>query len=213
LLNIRHTRVLVALKHELGLASGRVPELDAAVLATRHNPLAIRSESDTEDEVVVALESLDTLAALGLDAGAVVEAAVVELPHLDCLVERAGHEVAAVGGEGDTVHTILVSLLAFGALDENTGLSVPDAHALVQAARGDEAVVGRDCNGGDAVFDLESKDALVLLDIPEPDGTVAGAGGDVTAVRGEVQRIDVLLVTRELVEDALASDVPDLNPC
>jgi len=200
----------VALKHELGLASRGVPELHAAVLATRHDPLTIRSESDTEDEVVVALECLDTLAALGLDAGAVVETAVVELPHLDSLVERAGHEVAAVGREGNTVHAVLVTLLAFGALDEDTSLGVPDAHTLVQAARGDEAVVGRDGNGGDAVFDLESKDTLVLLDIPEPDGAVAGAGSDVTAIRGEVQRIDVLLVTRELVENALASDVPDL---
>jgi hypothetical protein len=159
----------------------------------------------------VALESLDTLAALGLDAGAVVEAAVVELPHLDRLVERAGHEVAAVGGEGNTVHAVLVALLAFSTLNENTGLGVPDAHALVQAAGGDEAVVGRDGNSGNAVFDLESKNTLVLLDVPEPDGAVAGAGSDVTAIRGEVKRIDVLLVTRELVEDALASDVPDLE--
>jgi len=201
----------VTLKHELGLASGGVPKLHAAVLATRHDPLAIRSESNTEDEVVVALKSLDTLAALGLDAGAVVEAAVVELPHLDRLVERAGHEVAAVGGEGNTVHAVLVALLAFSTLNENTGLGVPDAHALVQATRGDEAVVGRDGNGGDAVFDLESKNTLVLLDVPEPDGAVAGAGSDVTTIRGEVERIDVLLVTRELVEDALASDVPDLE--
>lgn len=201
----------MALKHELGLASGRVPELHAAVLATGHDPLAIGSECDAEDKVLVALESLDALAALGLDAGAVVEAAVVELPHLDRLVERTRHEVATVGGEGDTVHTILVALLAFGTFDENTGLGIPDADALVQAACSDEAVVGRDGNGGDAVFDLESQNALVLLDIPKSDSAVSGTGGDVTTIRGEVQRIDVLLVARELVENALAGNVPDLR--
>jgi hypothetical protein len=177
----------VTLKHELGLASGRVPELHAAVLATRHDPLAIGGECDAEDKVLVALKGLDTLAALRLDAGAVVEAAVVELPHLDRLVKRAGHEVAAIGGEGDTVHTVLVALLAFGALDENAGLGVPDTDAFVQAACSDEAVVGRDGNGGNAVFDLQSQNTLVLLDIPKSDSAVPGTGGDVATIRGKVQ--------------------------
>ena len=200
----------MALKHELGLASGRVPELHAAVLATGHDPLAIGSECDAEDKVLVALESLDALAALGLDAGAVVEAAVVELPHLDRLVERTRHEVATVGGEGDTVHTILVALLAFGALDKNTGLGIPDADALVQAACSDEAVVGGDGDSGNAILDLESEDALVLLDVPKSNCAVAGTRGDVTSVRREVERVDVLFVARELVKDALGGNVPDL---
>jgi len=33
----------------------------------------------------------------------------------------------------------------------------------------------------------------------------------VTAVRCEVEGVDVLLVARELVKNALASNVPDLN--
>ena len=201
----------MTLKHELSLACRRIPELHTTILAAGHDPLAIRSKSNAEDKVLVALEGLDALAALGLDAGTVVEASVVELPHLDSLVERAGHEVAAVGREGNTVHAVLVTLLAFGALDEDTSLGVPDAHTLVQAARGDEAVVGRDGNGGDAVFDLESQNALVLLDIPKSDSAVSGTGGDVTTIRGEVQRIDVLLVASELVENALAGNVPDLR--
>ena len=201
----------MALKHELGLASGRVPELHAAVLATGHDPLAIGSECDAEDKVLVALESLDALAALGLDAGAVVEAAIVELPHLDSLVKRTRDEVATIRRECNTVDTVLVALFAFSALNKNTSLGVPNADALVQAARSDEAVVGRDGNGGDAVFDLESQNALVLLDIPKSDSAVSGTGGDVTTIRGEVQRIDVLLVARELVENALAGNVPDLR--
>jgi len=201
----------VALKHELSLASSRVPELHATVLATRHDPLAIRSKCHAEDKVVVALESLDAFAALRLDACAVVEAAVVELPHLDRLVKRTGHKVTAVGREGNAVHTVLVALLAFGAFDENTSLGVPDANALVQATCGDEAVVGGNGNGCDTVLNLQSQNTLVLLNIPKSDSAVAGAGGDVTTVRGEVEGVNVLLVARELVENALASDVPDLN--
>jgi hypothetical protein len=212
-IRFQHTRVLVALKHKLSLARSRVPELDTTVLATRHDPLAIGGESDTENKVLVALEGLDALAALGLDAGTVVEASVVELPHLDGLVERAGDEVAAIRREGHTVDTVLVALLAFGALNEYTSLSVPDADALVQTTCGDKAVVGWDGNGGDAIFNLESKDALILLDIPESDCAVAGAGGDVTTVGGEVERVNILFVAGELVENALAGNIPDLRSC
>jgi hypothetical protein len=139
---VRLTRVLVALKHELSLASSRVPELHTTVLATGHDPLAIGSEGNAEDKVLVSLEGLDALAALGLDACAVVEASVVELPHLDSLVKRTRDEVATIRRECDAVYTVLVALFAFSTLDENTSLGVPNADALVQATCSDEAVVG-----------------------------------------------------------------------
>lgn len=132
----------MALEHELSLASSRVPELHTTVLATGHDPLAIGSESNAEDKVLVSLESLDALAALGLDTSTVVEASVVELPHLDGLVKRTRNEVATIRRESNTVNTVLVALLAFGALDKNTSLGVPNADALVQATGSDEAVVG-----------------------------------------------------------------------
>jgi hypothetical protein len=200
----------VTLEHELSLACRRIPELHATILATGHDPLTIGSQSDAEDKVLVTLKGLDALAALGLDTGTVVEASVVELPHLDRLVKRARDKVTTIRREGNTVDAILVALLAFGALDENTSLSIPDADTLVQATCSNEAVVGWDSDGGDAIFNLESKDALVLLDIPEANSAVAGAGGDVTTIGGEVERVNVLFVARELVEDALAGNVPDL---
>lgn len=132
----------MALEHELSLASSRVPELHTTVLATRHDPLAIGSEGNAEDEVLVTLEGLDALAALGLHTGTVVEASVVELPHLDGLVKRAGDKVTTIRRECHTVDAVLVALLALGSLDENTGLGVPDADTLVQAASSDETVVG-----------------------------------------------------------------------
>lgn len=205
------TRVLVALEHELRLASGRVPELHTAVLAARHDPLAIGSECNTEDKVLVTLKGLDALAALGLDTSAVVEAAVVKFPHLNGLIERARYKVASVRRECNTVHAVLVALLALSAFDENTGLSVPDADALVQATCGDESVVGRDGNSSDTVFDLECEDALVLLNVPEPNCAIAGTRCDVASIRCEVERVDILLMSSELVKDALAGDVPDLE--
>lgn len=132
----------MALEHELSLAGSRVPELHTTVLATGHDPLAIRSESDTEDKVLVSLEGLDALATLRLDTSTVVEASVVELPHLDSLVKRAGNKVATIGRERNTIDTILVALFALSALNKNTSLGIPNADALVQATCSDETVVG-----------------------------------------------------------------------
>ena len=139
---IELTRVLVSLEHELSLASSRVPELHTTVLATGHDPLAIGSEGNAEDKVLVSLECLDALAALGLDASTVVKSSIVELPHLDSLVKRTRDEVATIRRERNTVDTVLVTLFAFSALNKNTGLSVPNADALVQATCSDKAVVG-----------------------------------------------------------------------
>jgi len=198
------------LQHQLRLPRRRIPKLHAPVLAPAHNPLSIRRERHTKHEILVPFKRLDAFPALGLVTRPVVEPRIVELPHLDRLVQRSGHQVSPVGRESNAVHTVFVPLLAFGALDEDAGLGVPDANAFVQTAGCDEAVVGRDGDGGDAVFDCKGEDALVFLDVPEADGAVAGAGGDVAAVGGEVERVDVLLVAGELVQDAFGLDVPDL---
>jgi len=120
--------------------------------------------------------------------------------------------VRAIRRERYGIDRILVSLLAFCSFDHDARLRVPDAHALVQAACRYEAAIGRYRDGGDAVFDGEGKDALVLLDVPEPDRAVAGAGGDVAAVGGEVEGVDVLVVAGEAVADGFCCDVPDLIP-
>jgi hypothetical protein len=48
------------------------------------------------------------------------------------------------------------------------------------------------------------------LDVPESDGAVAGAGGDVPSVGGEIQAVDILFMASELVADDFVCDVPDL---
>ena len=103
-----------------------------------------------------------------------------------------------------------MALFAFGPLDEDSGLRVPYTHRFVQAAGSYEAVIWGDGDSGDPVFYTKGEDALVLLDVPEPDGAIAGAGGDVAAVGGEVEGVDVLVVAGELVADYFVGDVPDL---
>ena len=78
------------------------------------------------------------------------------------------------------------SWLRIRPFDQDASLRVPDPYALVETTGSDVAVVGRDGDGGDAIFDLECKDTLVFLNVPETDSPVAGAGGDVTAVGGEI---------------------------
>ncbi len=104
-----------------------------------------------------------------------------------------------------------MSVVSVSSLYEGGVLGVPDADALVQAAGGYVAVVGRDGHGGDSIFYLECEDALILLDIPQTNCTVAGAGCDVTTVSSEVERVDVLLVAVELVADDFVGDIPNLS--
>ena len=113
--------------------------------------------------------------------------------------------------ECDRIDTIFVTMFAFCPLDELTILSVPDADALVQASSGDELVVRRDGDGSDAILDLEGKYALVLLDIPQTDRAVTRAGCDVAPIGSEVEGVNVLVVTGELVANDFGGNIPDLN--
>ena len=134
----------------------------------------------------------------------------IKLPHSNRLVQTPADQMVAIRTKRHRVHRIAMAVFAFRPFDHGRGLRVPDPHALVERAGSDIAVVRRDRHGGDAVFDLQREDALVLLDVPEADGAVAGAGGDVTSVGSKVQAVDVLFVAGELVTDDLVCDVPDL---
>lgn len=76
-----HTTILVSLQHELCMSSVWIPELHAAILRSRHDPLSIWGKRNTENEILVTFESADALA---LAARATVVR--VELPHPDRLV-------------------------------------------------------------------------------------------------------------------------------
>jgi hypothetical protein len=53
---------------------------------------------------------------------------------------------------------------------------------------------------------------LVDVDIPKADGLVAAARGDVAAISGEVERVDILFMAGEDVPDLFGLNVPNLVP-
>lgn len=133
-----------------------------------------------------------------------------ELPHLDGPVQTAGYEIPSVGRERNGVDGILVAVGALETLDKVAVGGVPHADALVEGTSRDVLGVGRDGDGGDAILDAEGQDVLACLDVPEADGAVAAAGRDCAAIAGEVERVDVLLVTGEAIPDGSVGDIPDL---
>lgn len=137
------TTVLVALKHELGCTSLWIPELHATILGTRHDPSTVWSKCDTKNKVLVTFKGADALAILWVWWVATwdVLGTGVESPHSDGLVERTRYEMFSGGAECHGVYAVLVTLLALGALDENTRLGVPDANALVQTTGSNKAPV------------------------------------------------------------------------
>ena len=169
----RLTRVLVTLQHKLRDTRVGVPELHAAVLGAREHPVAVRRERNAEDEVLVALERADALAAGRIprhEAGW-----RGQLPHLDGLVERATDQPAARRSKRNAIHAVLVAFLALETNNELAALNVPDAHALVERAGSHVEVVWGDGDGGNAVLDLEIRNLAVGLEVPEADTAVAGA--------------------------------------
>jgi hypothetical protein len=203
------------LQHQLRMPRLRIPKLHPPILTPTHDPTPIWRERHTQHEILMPLKHPNALATprplLRLTRRKPIPR--TQLPHPDRLVQRPGNKMRPVRSKSNTVHTILMALLAFGALDQHAGLRVPDADAFVEGAGGDVATVWGDCDRRDAVFDLEREHALVLLDVPEADGAVTGAGGDVAAVGGEVEGVDVLVVTGEAVADGFGGDVPDLIVC
>lgn len=199
----------MTLEHELGGTGARVPELDTAILGSGQYPVGIGSECNREHEVAVAFECLDALAALGAGVGAVARGA--ELPHLDRSVQAATDEILAVGREGDRVNGVLVAVGALKTLHQEAGVNVPHADALVQGTCRNVLGVGRDGHSRDTVLDRESEGVGTLLDIPQADSPVATAGGDRSSVTRKVQRVNILLVAREVVANRSALDIPDLD--
>lgn len=94
--------------------------------------------------------------------------------------------------------------------DKRAALDIPNTHTLVERTGCDVEVVGRNSDGGDAILDREVCDLAVGLEVPKADTAVARSGGDDPSVASKVQRVDVLLVSSELVLNGAASDVPNL---
>lgn len=198
----------MALKHELSRAGAGIPELHAAVLGTGEHPVGIGGECNGEDKVAMTLKRLDALATLGLSVGTAARAG--KLPHLDGSVQRTRDEVLAVGRKGHRVNGILVSVRSLETLHEEARVNVPHADALIERTSGDILGVGRNGNSRDTILNSEGQSVGARLDIPKSYGSVAGARCDGAAVAGKVERVNILLVAREVVANSARLNVPDL---
>lgn len=131
-----------------------------------------------------------------------------KLPHLNRLVQTTGHQIPAVRRKSDGVDTVLVAIRTLQSLHQVARGDIPHSHTLVQRTGSDVAGIRRDGNGGDAVFDAERHDVRAGLNVPQADGAVARSRSDGAAILGEVEGVDILLVTREGVSDLVGGDVP-----
>lgn len=180
-------------------ASARVPKLDAAVLGARKNPVGVRCQCDGQDEISVTFECFDALPTLGCSALTAPRRA--QFPHLDGSVETAADKILAAGREGHGINRIFVTIWAFKTLDQEPSVDVPDAYAFVKRPSRNILSVRRDCDGCDTIFDSQRQSIGALLYIPKTNSPVAAPGCDGSPVTCEIQRINVLLVTGEMVSN------------
>lgn len=104
-----------------------------------------------------------------------------------------------------------MALLALQAHNKLAALDIPDTNALIERSRGDEAIVGRDSDSGNAILDGEVGNLLVPLQVPETNTSITTSGGNDFTIAREVEGVDVLLVTSELVLDLTTRNIPYLD--
>lgn len=133
-----------------------------------------------------------------------------QLPHLDGLVQAARNEIMASRRESNGVNTVLVALGTFETLNEISSSCIPDPNAPVERSSSDVAAIGGDCDGGDAVLNAQSQLLLSIHHIPQANALVTASRSDITAVTSEIERVDILVVSREDVSDLASSNIPNL---
>lgn len=157
----------------------------------------------------MALKRPNTLAAL--DAAVGVHAPRdSELPQLNSLVQTTADQVATIGRKGNRVHAVLVAVGVLQSLNQITGGGVPHTNALVERTSSHIVTIRRHSHSGDSVLNAKGVNQLAVKNIPQTHGLVTTARGDVAAISGEIQRIDVLFVATKDVLDGSRGNVPHL---
>lgn len=160
----------------------RIPKLDATILGTAENPVAMRCKSNTEYEVLVRslvsskyavwriccylvpFEGSNTFAARSAARNHTRWSS--QLPHLDRLVQATTNKPVACRSESDRVNAILVTQFTLKANDQLASVCVPDTDALIERSGCNEAVVWRNGHRGDSIFDREMENLVIRLKIP-----------------------------------------------
>lgn len=141
----------------------------------KRRKLAYAAHSDEMSTYPVTFKRLYASTSLGCLVGNTSLAGGAELPHLDGPVEATADEVFATGRECDTVHTVLVPIGSFKALNKVAAVDVPNANALVKRSGCDQLTIGRDGNRSDAVLNGKGQDAASILNIPQSHSAVTTA--------------------------------------
>lgn len=218
----------MALQHKLSNARMRVPKLDTTVFGTTENPITVWCKSHTENKVLycnqfsspkslrwvwtpyfVAFEGANALAAWLSSRDRTRWSG--QFPHLDSLVQTTANQSVSRRSKSDRVHAVLVSKIALKTNNELAGNGIPDPHALIKGARGNEAVIRGDGNCRHAILDGQMKYLRVGLKIPQADSTIATARCNNPAIAGEVKGINVLVMASELVLNSSGRNIPDLD--
>lgn len=79
-----------------------------------------------------------------------------------------------------------MAIRTFKTLNKVAVGGIPNADALVERPGGDILSVGRDSNGGDAIFNAEDQDVLTRFDVPEANGAVTAARCDGSTIASKV---------------------------
>lgn len=144
----------------------------------------------------------------------------LDLVNTDVVVGEAGEQVSAVlvPGEGDAAEGLGLGGALFVGLEgvlrdvlqEHLGGQIEDLDALFSADDEPVELLGEEHAVHGRVA-LSLSEELAFNEVPDHDGSVAGAGSEVSGVVNHVQSVDLSLVSREGVLEVHVHAVPDLD--
>src|SRR3989338_3882908 len=175
-------------------ACSDVPETDGFVMGGGGETSAVAGEADAGEGLDVAVEDDDEGAGGGV-------------PEADGAVDGAGDELGGAAGPVQRQHGAAVAGQLLG---QHAG-GVPDVGAAVPGSRGQHLAAGAEDDLGEPVLVLLEHVALESLGrVPQPQGAVAGGGGDLRAVGRPSSPLDGARVAGQHLE-GLPGPVPCLE--
>jgi len=107
-------------------------------------------------------------------------------PHFDSFVQTAANQGLPIWSECNRVDAVFMSSLAIKSCDYITTADVPYSDTLIKRASCDIVAPGRNSYRCDTILDTKVGHLAVILNIPDADGVVATARGDVPSIAGEI---------------------------
>src|SRR5262249_21747030 len=155
---------------------GKFPHPNGAVQPGRHERLAVRTEADRADPILVATKAAQLVAAL-------------RVPHLNERVAAARGNRFPVPAKTHRANWAIVAVVLAHQRRPLAWRNVPQLHEMIAAAGRQPLTVRAISNRADAEHVGREYDGLCLgSQVPQLDRTVGEAGGKLLAVRAEGDR-------------------------